>query len=210
MSPLAPWVALTIAATAALLLAEARHPPLRGPSKAAASTGFVATALAAGALESRYGRWILVALALGWTGDLLLLGRSTAPFLGGLTAFLLGHAAFVTAFLARGVSVPVTATALVVATPAALVVHRWLRPHLPDRLRLPVVAYIVVISAMAATGMGAGFAGGSATIPSGVAAFYLSDLSVARDRFVAPGFVNRLWGLPLYYAAQLLLAASVR
>jgi hypothetical protein len=37
----------------------------------------------------------------------------------------------------------------------------------------------------------------------------LSDLSVARDRFVAPGFVNRAWGLPTYFAAQLLLAASV-
>ena len=37
-------------------------------------------------------------------------------------------------------------------------------------------------------------------------AFYLSDVSVARDRFVAPGFGNRIWGLPLYYAAQLLFA----
>ena len=39
-------------------------------------------------------------------------------------------------------------------------------------------------------------------------AFYLSDVSVARDRFVAPGFGNRIWGLPLYYAAQLLFALS--
>jgi uncharacterized membrane protein YhhN len=43
----------------------------------------------------------------------------------------------------------------------------------------------------------------------GALAFFLSDLSVARNRFVAPGFVNRLWGLPLYYAAQLLLASSI-
>lgn len=210
MSSLVPWVALTTAAAAALVWAEAQHSRLRGPAKAAASTGFVAVALVAGALDSRYGQWVLVALALGWTGDLLLLGKSTAPFLGGLTAFLLGHAAFVTAFLVRGVSVPATAVASVVAAPVALLVHRWLRPHLPHRLRLPVSAYIVVVSAMAATGVGAGVAGGPATIPSGTVAFYLSDVSVARDRFVAPGFVNRLWGLPLYYAAQLLLAASVR
>jgi hypothetical protein len=45
-------------------------------------------------------------------------------------------------------------------------------------------------------------------LAAGAFGFYLSDLSVARDRFVAPAFVNRLWGLPLYYAAVLLLAAS--
>jgi hypothetical protein len=48
--------------------------------------------------------------------------------------------------------------------------------------------------------------------PAGVmtaaVAFYISDVSVARDRFVAPGFGNRIWGLPLYYAAQLLFALS--
>ena len=29
---------------------------------------------------------------------------------------------------------------------------------------------------------------------------------MARDRFVAPGFDNRLWGLPLYYGAQIWFA----
>jgi hypothetical protein len=33
---------------------------------------------------------------------------------------------------------------------------------------------------------------------------------VARDRFVAPGFVNRAWGLPLYFGAQLLFAFAIR
>ena len=40
-------------------------------------------------------------------------------------------------------------------------------------------------------------------------AFALSDLSVARDRFVRPGFANAAWGLPLYFAAQLVIASSV-
>jgi hypothetical protein len=31
----------------------------------------------------------------------------------------------------------------------------------------------------------------------------------ASDRFVAPGFVNRLWGLPLYHVAQLIIAWSI-
>jgi hypothetical protein len=32
---------------------------------------------------------------------------------------------------------------------------------------------------------------------------------VARQRFVAPAFANRLYGLPLYYLGQFLLAFSV-
>jgi hypothetical protein len=39
--------------------------------------------------------------------------------------------------------------------------------------------------------------------------FYLSDLSVARDRFVVTEFNNKLWGWPLYFGAQLVLAATV-
>ncbi|MDD3992851.1 MAG: hypothetical protein PHV70_11955 [Desulfobacteraceae bacterium] len=37
----------------------------------------------------------------------------------------------------------------------------------------------------------------------------MSDLFVARQRFVAPAFSNRLLGLPLYYIGQFLLAFSV-
>jgi hypothetical protein len=43
----------------------------------------------------------------------------------------------------------------------------------------------------------------------GAVAFYVSDLAVARQRFVRQQVLNRLWGLPLYYGAQLLLASSI-
>jgi hypothetical protein len=39
--------------------------------------------------------------------------------------------------------------------------------------------------------------------------FYVSDIFVARDRFVAPSPWNQRLGLPLYYTAQLALAFSV-
>jgi uncharacterized membrane protein YhhN len=39
--------------------------------------------------------------------------------------------------------------------------------------------------------------------------FYVSDLAVARHRFVRPDFVNRVVGLPLYYAGQFLLALTI-
>jgi uncharacterized membrane protein YhhN len=75
-------------------------------------------------------------------------------------------------------------------------------------MRAPVVAYLVVISAMVALAAGSA-ALGRPRLLVGAVAFFVSDLSVARDRFVVPGFANRLWGLPLYYGAQLVFAASV-
>ena len=44
----------------------------------------------------------------------------------------------------------------------------------------------------------------------GAFAFYLSDLAVARQRFVVKSFTNKAWGLPLYFGAQLVLAWTVR
>ncbi|NNF09333.1 MAG: lysoplasmalogenase, partial [Acidimicrobiia bacterium] len=43
-------------------------------------------------------------------------------------------------------------------------------------------------------------------IPAGASLFIASDIAVARNTFVAPGYANKLWGLPLYYGGQLLLA----
>jgi hypothetical protein len=36
-----------------------------------------------------------------------------------------------------------------------------------------------------------------------------SDITVARQRFVAAAFANRAVGLPMYYTAQVLLALTI-
>ena len=72
----------------------------------------------------------------------------------------------------------------------------------------PVVAYVVVISVMVTLAFGSFGDGATLLIPVGATLFFVSDLFVARDKFVAPGTVNRVWGLPLYYGAQILLALS--
>jgi hypothetical protein len=61
---------------------------------------------------------------------------------------------------------------------------------------------------MCALACGVTAAGGPAIVALGALAFAASDVSVARDRFVQHDFFNRAWGLPLYYAAQLMLALS--
>lgn len=72
----------------------------------------------------------------------------------------------------------------------------------------PVRAYLVVIGVMSALACAVTAAGGPLAVAGGALAFTASDVSVARDRFVRHEFVNRAWGLPLYYAAQLLIAAT--
>jgi hypothetical protein len=62
---------------------------------------------------------------------------------------------------------------------------------------------------MLSLAVGARGAGGHWIILIGAFLFYLSDISIARDRFIEPSFTNRLWGLPLYYGAQILLAISI-
>ncbi len=173
---------------------------LRALLKLSASAGFLGIAL----LARTPGAWsslILVGLALSAVGDLCLLARGRGPFLAGISSFLLAHVAYVAAFLpASTISSFVAALFAVVA----VLVLGWLWPHLGP-LRGPVIVYAAAISAMAFFGLGApGLA-----VPLGAALFYLSDVTVARDRFVAAGLANRLVGIPLYYAAQLLFAFTV-
>ena len=155
MSSPIPWIALCLISMFALIVAEYRKwPAVRAVAKVLASTGFVGAAVAAGALETGYGRWVLVALVLSWWGDLFLLGKSRALFLAGLVAFLAGHVAFCAAFSARGVQWVVLVCALASAGLPAAGVGRWLFPGLDRGMRGPVVAYIAVISAMVALAVG--------------------------------------------------------
>lgn len=153
------------------------------------------------------------ALLLSFLGDALLVPRGhKAVFLGGLLAFLLGHCAYVGAFVLRGVDPLAFAAAGVVAVFAAIGVMRWLRPHLRGVMRVAVPAYVAVIGAMVCASVAAVVAAGhgpraapGALLIAGTCCFWVSDLAVARERFVADGYVNRVVGIPLYFFAQLLI-----
>lgn len=177
--------------------------------KLVASTTFLVIALLGGALESGWGQALLVGLMFGWIGDACLISKQRHWFVAGLAAFLLGHLAYCVGFLVHGVDVEVALLALGLLIAPALWIDRWLRPHVPDAMRMPVRAYVAMITGMLALAIAAWQAGAPASVFVGALAFYGSDLSVARDRFIAKQFVNRLWGLPAYYLGQLLLALSV-
>lgn len=211
MSGFAAGCALTAVALAALLAAEWRGARAGvWVAKPLASLGFLVAATSAGAFDSGYGRWVMGALVLSFAGDVLLIPTARASFLAGLVAFLLGHLAFAAAFGVRGLDAAGVALAALAVAPAAALALRWLWPHVEPPLRGPVLAYVAVISAMVLAAAGTVAAAPRPTLLAGAVAFYVSDLAVARQRFVARTFWNKSWGLPLYYGAQLLLASTVR
>ena len=200
-------MALTLVGLVVLLWAErADHFILRSVSKPVASLGFLLTAwaqLSAGT----YGRRILLALALCALGDLLLIPHDERAFRAGIAAFALGHLGYLAAFFTRGPDPWVSLLGVMFFGAVGYGVWRVLAPSVGRPLRGPVQGYIAIISCMTGTAFAVAMKGG---LVLGVAAllFFVSDLSVARDAFIKRAFVNRAWGLPTYYASQLMFAIT--
>lgn len=196
--------ATIVSAIACLVLVHAEWRgarAVRAIAKTVASLAFLWVGIAA-ACELNF---MTAGLALGVVGDLALLGDGKRAFLIGLAAFLLGHLAYV-----AGIAQVVPARewlAPLAAVPAAIgagaLAYLW--PRLGS-LRIPVIAYVATIVAMMA---GALAARANTALVIGAALFFASDLAVARDKFVAKTFANKAWGLPAYYAGQLLIAWSL-
>lgn len=210
LPPSATFAAAVCAvAVMGLLWAERRGAgAARALCKTVASTAFIAVALTMGALDTRYGQLVVLALALGWLGDVLLLARRSAVFLAGLGAFLLAHVVYAAAFAGWPLSSGALLAGAALMVGLGAVVLRAFWPRLKPLYRLAVPAYVVAIGVMCTLAIGAGAGGGAWWLPAAALAFAASDISVARDRFIGHSFANKLWGLPLYYAAQLVLAAS--
>ena len=200
--------ALCAVACALLVAAEYRRAAtLRVIAKVIASLAFLAVGISA-RQSGDYGTWIVVGLAFGVAGDIALLGEGNGAFLGGLVAFLIGHVAYVVAIAAL---VPPAhwidragVLALVpLAVAATVLVQMW--PRL-GALRAPVIVYVGVIVTMV---VGAIAQEHNQLLVAGAILFFVSDIAVARDKFLGASFANKLWGLPAYYAGQLLIAWSL-
>jgi uncharacterized membrane protein YhhN len=197
-------------AVAVLLWAERRG--ARGTiwiAKPIASLGFVSVALLGRGLghDAAFGAALLAGLALCACGDVLLIPRSQGKwFLLGLGSFMLGHAAFMIGFVMRGIALGAFGIGFGGMVAVGLITLRWLLPKLSPDMRVPVTVYIAVIVLMVASAVGTSAAHSDLRLAAGAIAFAASDISVARERFVRASFANLLWGLPLYYAAQITLA----
>jgi len=183
------------------------------PTKTILSCLFIVAALAQSHPIPGYFYLLLLGLIFCLGGDVFLALPQDRMFLLGLVSFLLGHVFYAVCFFyVADVSLWTGIGGLAGLFVSGLVFW-WLRPHLGSML-LPVSAYIIVITVMvvgAWTVFGdsqLGYAG-RLLVLIGAVSFYLSDLFVARDRFLKSEFSNRLIGLPMYYCGQFLLAFSV-
>jgi len=201
------WV--LIAAVVALIFAEFKgNAGARAVFKLSASSIFIWEGIERGLVDDAAGVWIFAGLVGCFVGDAALLSRAKRAFLVGLGAFLLGHLLFAVGFAARGPIWQHSAGALAVLVAPAVVVHRWLMPHVEAAMRGPVLAYMTVITVMLALAVGLATATTAWPLLGGAALFYISDLAVARDRFIEESEFNHLWGAPAYFLGVWLLAHS--
>ena len=183
------------------------------PTKTFLSCLFIVTAIVQPHPIRGYYYLLLLGLIFCLGGDIFLALPQDRAFLMGLVSFLLGHVLYVICFFYVADISHWTWIGCLVGLLVSVPVFLWLRPHLGSMLR-PVIAYIVVITIMV---IGAWTVLGDANLNftgrllvfMGAVSFYLSDLFVARDRFLKSEFSNRLMGLPMYYLGQFLLAFSV-
>ena len=163
-------------------------------------------------VSRRYRLAILTGLSLGLTGDILLELDHGRYFAAGLGVFLVGHLAYLVAFtdVARLFSrwKPVLWLAVLAGSLTAVLWH-----GIEPSLRLPVAAYIVVLSAMAAQARVRAavlLSPGARLAATGATLFVVSDAALAINRFGAPYPWSSVVILATYWMAQWAIASSVR
>ena len=178
---------------------------VRAVSKTLAVASFLGYAIMRGAWDmGDAGKIGFVALVLCGVGDLCLLSRERLPFAVGILAFLAGHVGYIAMFYTIGFDPVPSAMAALPLGAFAIIIWQWLRPGV-GALGPAVAAYILVITSMVACAVGLGLDGHPILFVAALV-FFLSDLCVARDRFVEKSWKNRLVGLPLYFGAQCVFA----
>ena len=199
--------------TGLLLSERSGRTPFKIAFKFLLSSFFILVAILQTAALSPFAVAVMIGLLLCLAGDVCLAIPGQTAFRIGLAAFLLGHVGYIAAFVMTARPGLTMWAAAMLAVPVSTLVYRRLLPYL-NGMRRPVMGYVVVITLMviaagALFGVESLSLGGRLLILNGALAFYISDLFVARQRFVHQTFYNRLIGLPLYYLGQFQIAYAV-
>jgi uncharacterized membrane protein YhhN len=88
--------------------------------------------------------------------------------------------------------------------------HRFKHPARADHQEYLVVISVMIIGATSLANNQQMDFTGRALVFCGAILYYVSDIFVARHRFVKKQYFNRLAGLPIYYAGQFMIAYSLR
>jgi uncharacterized membrane protein YhhN len=140
-------------------------------------------------------------------------------FLAGLVAFLLAHLAYLIGF---NIPIPeISAWGFVLEVIVGLggvrVMRRILAPLASSgqaRMRMPIIVYSTVISLMLLSAMMkmteiTWNANAAALVGVGAFLFYISDIILAWNKFVAPIQNGRIYNIGAYHLGQIMLIAGV-
>jgi uncharacterized membrane protein YhhN len=154
--------------------------------------------------------WIVGGLGLSLIGDICLMFPGDRAFMGGLGSFLLAHLAFIAAFsLGVPLAAPPLWTALLGLYALGLLIRLWPRT---GRLRIPVLAYSLVLFAMALAAARAHQVHQTTEAAWGLAgalAFVASDSLLAGNRFLRPHRHAQVAILLTYWGALLCLVGAL-
>lgn len=157
--------------------------------------------------------WVIAALVLGLIGDVALMfsaqDSADVAFIGGLSAFLLGHIAYSIGFLRHGVlGLQLLGGVLIVGGVSALLLPRLVpgvRAAGGSQLLGPVVGYVGALGVMAALAVGTG----SVATAAGGVLFLASDGTLAWQRFVKVLPRGPLIVIVTYHLAQILIVVGL-
>ncbi|MAM63240.1 lysoplasmalogenase [Maritimibacter sp. UBA3975] len=150
------------------------------------------------------GRWLLVgALALGAVGDFCLSRPSELWFMGGMGAFALAHVLYIVLFLKLPTQIRALPMGLLVVYGLGMAFVLW---DGAGDLRIPVMAYILVIIGMGLAALSRARGPQFAVLLAGAALFIVSDSLLATNLFLYDGgFAGAILVWPTYWLAQFAL-----
>jgi uncharacterized membrane protein YhhN len=165
----------------------------------------IASAIALDPTSDTQRAWFVVALACSLAGDVLLMLPSDA-FVAGLSAFLLGHVAYVVGLNQDSagnwwLALPVVVVALVIGRRLV----RGILTSAQPSLVAPVLAYVLTILVMVSSAV----ASGNVLAAAGAVLFMTSDALIGEDRFVRHRAWQPLVIMVTYHLAQALLVVSL-
>ena len=152
---------------------------------------------------------IVLALVFGWLGDIFLLKISDDRFFKlGLGSFLAGHLCFIAAMynFAQPFNFPILFICIAAAAVLGFFMFRFVQPN--EKMRIPVIAYEIIIMFMAVSAIQIFVNQGSyfgIFVLAGSLCFVLSDTILAFDTFRKKTNIGHFVVMLTYILAQLFI-----
>jgi uncharacterized membrane protein YhhN len=165
----------------------------------------------AGWPHTEFARLVWVGIILSLVGDVALLSEGDKAFAGGLIAFLAAHVVYIVANVGVAHWSPLVAAVAVIVVVATIILLRFARPQ-TTVLRVAIAVYGTALSTMVVSAW-ATLGGRLAWAPfaaAGAVLFYISDSSLALNKFHRPIPHVSYLALGVYWLGQIGIALAAR